>query len=221
LIFAHRRTTVESQERDALEQEIQRHCAAGAFEAAAVAALRGYGGELLGFLAAIHKDEADASEIFSIFCEEMWRSLPRFAWQCSFRTWAYAICRHRSHRYRRDARRRAARGALLPDSGALHALEQRLRTETLPYLRSQVRSRIAQLRDELPLEDQEILILRVDRQLAWNELAQVLHEDGGEPLAGEALKRETARLRKRFQAIKEKLREAARREGLVDQDQAV
>jgi RNA polymerase sigma-70 factor (ECF subfamily) len=210
---------VDGQGRDALEQEIRRHHAMGAFEAAAVAALRGYGGEILSFLAAVHRDEADASEVFSIFCEEMWRSLPRFGWQCSFRTWAYTICRHRSHRYRRDARRRAARGALLSDSADLRAIEQRLRTETLPYLRSRVRSRIAELRDELPLEDQEILILRVDRQLAWNELALVLHEDDGEPLAGEALKREAARLRKRFQAIKDKLREMARREGLVDQDQ--
>src|SRR5688572_14446194 len=130
---------MESTERDALEQEIRRHCAAGAFEAAAVAALRGYGREILSFLAALHQNEADASEVFSIFCEEMWRALPRFTWQCSFRTWAYTICRHRSHSYRRDARRRATRGALLSSSAELEAIEHRLRTDTLPYLRTQVK----------------------------------------------------------------------------------
>lgn len=31
-----------------------------------------------------------------------------------------------------------------------------------PYLRSQVKSRVAELRDALPLEDQELLILRVN-----------------------------------------------------------
>jgi RNA polymerase sigma-70 factor (ECF subfamily) len=210
---------MESQERDALEQEIQRHCATGAFEAAVVAALRGYGAEILSFLAALHKDEADASDVFSIFCEELWRALPAFAWQSSFRTWAYALCRHRSHSYRRDARRRAARGALMPDSAHLSAIEQRVRTETLLCLRTQVKSRITELREALPLQDQEILILRVDRQLAWTELAHVMHEGDSEPLAGEALKREAARLRKQFQGIKGKLREMARREGLVDQDQ--
>jgi RNA polymerase sigma-70 factor, ECF subfamily len=42
----------------------------------------------------------------------------------------------------------------------------------------------------------------------------------GEPLTGDALKREAARLRKRFQAIKEKLREMAQKEGLLGQEQA-
>jgi RNA polymerase sigma-70 factor (ECF subfamily) len=211
---------MESQGRDELEQEIRRRFAAGDLEAAAVAALRGYGGELLSFLAAIHKNEADASEVFSIFCEEMWRSLPGFTWKCSFRTWAYAICRHRSHRYLRDARRRAAKGEVLYESTGLRAIEQHLRSETLPYLRTQTKSRIAEYRDALPIEDQELLILRVDRQLAFHELAQVLREGSGEPLAGEELKREAARLRKQFQTIKAKLREWARREGLLDQELA-
>ena len=55
----------------------------------------------------------------------------------------------------------------------------------------------------------------VDRQLAWTELAQVLHEDEATSLVGEALKREAARLRKRFQLVKERLYEMGRREGLV------
>jgi RNA polymerase sigma-70 factor, ECF subfamily len=211
---------MENQGRDELEQEIRRRFVAGDLEAAAVAALRGYGSELLSFLAAIHKNEADASEVFSIFCEEMWRSLPGFTWQCSFRTWAYAICRYRSHHYLRDARRRAAKGEVLYDSTGLRAIEQRLRSETLPFLRTQTKSRISEFRDALPIEDQELLILRVDRQLAFHELAQVLREGSGEPLAGDELKREAARLRKRFQTIKEKLREWARREGLLDQEQA-
>lgn len=209
---------METHDREAVEEEIRRRFDAGDFEATAVAALRGYGTEIFSFLTAIHKNESDASEVFSIFCEEMWRSLPAFAWQSSFRTWAYAICRHGSHTYRRNAARRAVRGALFSDSAPLRALEQRLRSETLPYLRTHVKSRIAELRDELPIEDQEILLLRVDRQLAWTELAQVLAQGKSQPLAGEALKREAARLRKRFQAIKERLREAARREGLLDQD---
>jgi RNA polymerase sigma-70 factor, ECF subfamily len=211
---------METQERDALEQEIRQHCTNGAFEAAATAALRGYGREILSFLAALHRNETDASEVFSIFCEEMWRGLPRFTGQCSFRTWAYMICRRRSHSYRRDARRREKRGTLLSTNSELSALEDRLRSETLPYLRTQVKSRIIELRETLPIEDQELLILRIDRQLGWNELAQVMAPADAEPLAGEALKREAARLRKRFQTIKEKLREMAQHEGLLGQKHA-
>src|SRR5262249_41841279 len=112
------RSTMESQGRDALEDEIRRHYTAGAVEAADAAALRGYGREILSFLVAVH-GEADASEVFSIFCEAMWCALPRFAWQCSFRTWAYTLCRYRSQTYRRGARRRAAREVLLSDSADL------------------------------------------------------------------------------------------------------
>ena len=39
----------------------------------------------------------------------MWRGLPGFAWQCSFRTWAYAVARRCWLRRRRDAHRWAAR----------------------------------------------------------------------------------------------------------------
>ena len=73
---------------------------------------------------------------------------------------------------------------------------------------------MAQLREELPAEDQALLILRVDKQLDWNELAQVLSED---ELAGDALRRESARLRKRFQMIKERLRKRAEEEGLLEE----
>lgn len=60
------------------------------------------------------------------------------------------------------------------------------------------------------------VVLRVDRGLAWEELARVMLDD---PAAtSEALKRESARLRKRFQLVKEKLLELGREAGLVGGD---
>ena len=53
------------------------------------------------------------------------------------------------------------------------------------------------------------------RRLSWNDLAQVLHEDEGAPLEGAALTREAARLRKRFQLVKERLYEMGREAGLL------
>lgn len=52
-----------------------------------------------------------------------------------------------------------------------------------------------------------LLVLRVDKDLAWNELARVMHPEEAEPLDEEGLKREAARLRKRFQHVKERLLE--------------
>jgi RNA polymerase sigma-70 factor (ECF subfamily) len=89
-----------------------------------------------------------------------------------------------------------------------------VRTETLPFLRTQTKTRLQALRDELPEEDRMILVLRVDRRLEWTELGRVLAGED-EPLDEAAAVREAARLRKRFQLVKERLREMAKREGLI------
>jgi RNA polymerase sigma-70 factor (ECF subfamily) len=152
-----------------------------------------------------------------MFAEGVWRGLPGFGWECSFRTWAYAIARRSSLHYRRDEGRRERKQSPLEELSEVSAIAMRVRTETLSYLRTERRSRLAELRDALPPDDRALLILRVDRDLAWSDLARAMHEDET-PLSGESLKRESARLRKRFQTIKEKLLEIGRREGLVGTD---
>src|SRR5262250_221896 len=105
-----------------LEQQIRTRHQGGDLEAAAEIAMRGYGREIWNFLFALHRrDEEGAAESFSLFAEGLWRSLPGFAWHCSFRTWAYAIARKASLRLRRDARRRNARLAELPDGSNIEA----------------------------------------------------------------------------------------------------
>jgi RNA polymerase sigma-70 factor (ECF subfamily) len=202
--------------RDQLEREIRGFWDRGELQAAASSAIRGYGPEIFGFLVAFHRQKDDASEVYAAFTERLWRGLPGFEWQCSFRTWAYAIARNTSLTYRRQARRRAEMYRPMPDGSQLSALEQPLRSDTASYLKTQRKSRVAALRDSLSCEDQELLVLRVDRQLAWNDLARVLlHPDDGAPITDEALKREAARLRKRFQTLKTQLHEMGRREGLI------
>lgn len=163
---------------------------------------------------AFHRDETMASEVFSEASERLWRGLPGFAWQSSFRTWAYAVVRRAAMAYQRDTRRRARRQEALPEGSALTAVAEQVRSATLEHLKTETKTRAAALRESLPREDQELLILRLDKGLSWNELAQVLNE-GESELGADALKREAARLRKRFQLAKEKLLALARREGLV------
>jgi RNA polymerase sigma-70 factor (ECF subfamily) len=138
---------------------------------------------------------------------------PWVAWRSSFRTWLYTLARHASVDFRRGELRRQRRAASLSELGDLSALAQQVRTETRSYLLSERRDRFAELRRTLPEEDQELLILRVDRGLAWDELARI-HLGQEEPSPQE-IKRESQRLRKRFQLLKEKLFELGKREGLI------
>lgn len=206
---------MDAAQRDALERDIRRHRDGGDLQRAAAVAIEGYGPEIFGFLVALHRREEDAAEVFSRFTEKLWRGLPGFEWQCAFRTWAYAIARNVAATYRREARRRAR--VQLPLSGLreLSALEYKIRSDTVSYLRTQRKTRIAALRESLSPEDQELLVLRVDKQLAWTDLARVMHSDEGPPLAEAVLKREVARLRKRFQLIKDKLYQLGRQQGLI------
>jgi RNA polymerase sigma-70 factor (ECF subfamily) len=179
-------------------------------------ALEGYGPELLGFLVAVQANEADASDTFSELAEAAWRGLPGFAWDSSLRTWLYAIARNIRRTRRRNDVRRERRARREGDS-ALDEVAQKVRTATLTFLRTEKRTRLQALRDTLPEEDRALLVLRIDRQLAWDDLARVLSDrDPGDPLDGTALTRETARLRKRFQLVKERLRELAKKQGLLE-----
>lgn len=201
-----------------IDAEVRRRIEADDISGATSVALRAYGPEIFEFVAALHRNDADASEVFSLFAEKFWRNLKSFRWDASLRTWAYTVARNVSHDYRRAEKRRAARIVPLPDGSMLSAIEAEVRTATQSYLRTERRDRFAELRARLPAEEQELLMLRVDRQLAWDDLAVVLHGEGHPPLEGEEKKRVAARLRKRFQHVKEKLYEMGRREGLLEKD---
>jgi RNA polymerase sigma-70 factor (ECF subfamily) len=56
--------------------------------------------------------------------------------------------------------------------------------------------------------------LRVDRGLEWKELARIMLGDEA-TITGPLLERESRRLRKRFQHVKERLVAAGRRQGLI------
>lgn len=172
---------------------------------AATEAIQGLGPEVLGYLHALVRDEVDASDIFSQFAEDLWKSLPKFRGECSLRTWAYRLAWNAAGRFSRDAYRR--RGRRLRSTEASR-LADRIRASTV--LRREWRSqKVAELRARLVPEDQTLLILRLDRGLPWREVAQVLAASDG-PAPDEAA------LRKRFERIKDKLARAAREEGLLD-----
>lgn len=76
-----------------------------------------------------------------------------------------------------------------------------------------MKSEVRRLRKELPEPEQMLRILCIDKALESPEVAAALAD---EDLAADELKREVARLRKRFQLFTEKLRELARERGVLD-----
>jgi RNA polymerase sigma-70 factor (ECF subfamily) len=196
-----------------VESELRAHCEAGRLQDAASLLVRSYGPELFGFLMTAHGgDESEASEVFSQLTEALWRGLPSFGWNSSARTWAYAIAHKLTLRYRRDAARHKRRVADV-GSSILERLAERVRTDTVSFLRTEKRTRLQALRDSLSEEDRLLLLLRVDRKLSWNEVARVFSEE--EALDPAGLAKEAARHRKRYQLVKDRLRETAKREGLL------
>ena len=210
------RGRIEPAERADLEGRVRDAATRGDISAGVTMTIEGYGPELLGFLLAVHANEADANDAFSELTEGIWLGLATFAWESTHRTWVYAIARNVMRANKRKAARRERR--VTPASGsAIDAVAAKVRTETLTFLKTEKRTKVQALRDALPEEDRILLVLRVDRGLAWDELARVMTEEGpGVTLEAAAVTRESARLRKRFQLVKERLREQAKREGLLE-----
>lgn len=194
------------------EDAIRARCAAGDWGGAATAILERYGRELLEYLVAIARSEADGADAFSQFTEDLWRGLPRFRWQASARTWSYTLARHALARVRRDPARKPGRAVALDDAPEVARAADHVRSRTISYLRTAVKDRVAALRDELSPEDQAVLILRIDRKLEWRDVARALADEDDQELDDAELAKRSAALRKRFERIKNDLKKLVGRE---------
>jgi RNA polymerase sigma-70 factor (ECF subfamily) len=162
------------------------------------------GPEILGFLSGVLGDH-DGDDVFSQFSEALWHSLASFRSRCTIRTWCYMLARQAIVHHQRSERRHVA--GRVPISELAEVLEAVRKTHTT--LVAQRRATLAQLRNELSVEDRTLLILRVDRNLPFEEIA-VAFAGCPDSLDDVALRREANRLRKRFQLIKERMVSRAR-----------
>ncbi len=166
--------------------------------------LRAIGPKILGYQRAVLRDEDDAADAFSLFAETLWKSLPSFRWESSLKTWTFRIAWTAAQRIRSDAFRR--RGRRLMTSEASRLAEE-IRTHSA--VRREVQAdRLSRLRASLTPEEQTLLVLRIEQELSWDDIASVLSGDGP-PVQAPAL-------RKRFERLKERLGKMARAEGLLE-----
>jgi len=187
-----------------LDDRIRTLLAARKVEEATTLALRELGPEILGFLSGVLGDD-DGDEVFSAFSEQLWHSLERFEGRCQLRTWTYVLARHEISRFRRGARRHV--DGRVPISELKEVLEAVRKTRST--LAADRRRTLVRLRDELPIDDRTLLILRVDRNLGFDDIA-LAFADNPETFTQDDRKRESARLRKRFQLVKQRLIARAR-----------
>lgn len=194
------------------EDEYRALHAAGRYDELADTLLRQFAPQLFGFLRAQVGSVADAEEAYSMFAVDLWRGLPNFRQQCTFRAWVYTLGRNAARRYL--ARQLRPRRAELPLSAA-DELPAQIRSSTARFIRTEVKDRFAELRAHLSEEEQLLLVLRIDKQMDFLEIAAVFC-DASEDVDAETLAREAARLRQRLQQLKSKLRGLAAAAGLLD-----
>lgn len=207
------------EDRAAVEATVRAAVERGDVDGGADIVVRRFGPEILGFLLSVTRDEGLSGDAFSVFCEDVWKGLAKFRFESSLRTWLFTLARNAASRTARSPRRKRE----LPVEGgsALDHVAQEVRTSTMRFLKTEVKDSVRKLRDALSEDDQTLLVLRVDKKLEWDEVARVMldaseegGEDGAEPTPA-ALKKKAATLRKRFERVKERLRELATAEGLL------
>jgi RNA polymerase sigma-70 factor (ECF subfamily) len=178
----------------------------GDLKQAVVSLLEGYGPEIRAYLHALLTDPEAAEDAYSVFQVNVWKGLASWRRQASARSWAYRVAWNAATRFHRDPWRRrrvglptgaASRLAGAPVSSEGRSLNRRLEA-------------LAELRARLAPAEQTLLILKVDRNLSWSEVALVLAQDG-QPLPLPAL-------RKRFERLTHKLARLAAARGLLKKD---
>jgi RNA polymerase sigma-70 factor (ECF subfamily) len=165
----------------------------GEYRGAATEVIRGYGPRALGYLHRLLGNDTDAADAFSMFAEQVWRGMPNFEGRSSVKTWAFKAAWSAAMKVRDDAWRRLREG--LPSSAASHLADE-VRTNTALRFET-LRQELEVLRAELTAEDQTLLALRLDQELTWEEVAEVLSIEGRTV--------DPATLRKRYERIKGRL----------------
>ncbi len=182
----------------ATEERIQALLAAGDASAAATEAMQAFGPRILGYVRTILRDDGDAGDAFSVWAEHLWRGIGSYRAESSFRTWAYRIAYHAALNVKSEAWRRLGRRL---ETGEASRLADEIRTRSAVREERQ-RTRLEEIRARLTPEEQTLLTLRVDQELSWEEIAEVVSA-AGEPVDAPAL-------RKRFQRLKDRLAEMLR-----------
>jgi DNA-directed RNA polymerase specialized sigma24 family protein len=148
-----------------------------------------YGAEVFGLLVGVLDDTRLADEVYADVVAQVSDELAHFEWACSLRVWLYGIARA-ALRARRKREHRPSDQATRDNTRASRAL----------------RPVVVAVRRGLSEEERELLILRIDRELDWTQLALVeLGSDASTP----EVATEARRMSARFDKLVERVRDLA------------
>lgn len=159
---------------------------AGQLALAASSIVRDYGPQLLGYLRAVRPHDAEAA--FAAFCAELAAKLPSFARTHSVLVWSYQLAW--------TAARRTGDPVTPPEP-----LLEEMRAVTATTLTPEAAQHLIALRADLDAEEQTLLVLRIDRDMEWRDVAHVLASD-------------VTQLKRRYEVLAEKVRRLAKQRGL-------
>jgi len=187
----------------ASDDEVRGLLDSGETTGAATAVIKTHGPAVLNYLRAVLRDEDLAADAFSLFAEWVWTAVGKFKGTSAVRTWAFGVAWNAAQRVRNEAwQRRRERFR----TGEASRLAADIRTQSA-VRRERDADKLAELRRDLTPEEQNLLVLRLEQKLDWNEIVQVLAGEGEEVSA--------ATLRKRFERLKEHIGQLARERGLM------
>src|SRR5499433_2271509 len=121
-----------------IEQQIGSCLDRGDVKQAATEALRGYGPQILAYLAGVLRDDEAAADVFSEFSEDLWRGIGGFRRESSFRTWAYRLAWNAAKQLARDPFRK--RGQQLK-TGEWSAIAEEVRSTATTQRQLEIQGR--------------------------------------------------------------------------------
>jgi RNA polymerase sigma-70 factor, ECF subfamily len=178
--------------------------AAGDRRGAAAELVRVHGARVREYLRALLRDDDAADDAYSMFCEWTLEAIWRYRGESTLRTWAFGVAYNAARRVRSDAYRRRRRSLR---QSQISALADR-RAPSSAARRERAARRFEELRSRLSEDEQNLLALRVEQRLEWEEIVRVLASGGRTVKA--------AALRKRFERLKDRIGRLAQELGVFE-----
>lgn len=150
------------------------------------------------------KTQDAAEEAFSLFAENLWRYADTYRGDGPLEAWVYTLARNAAVTVTRDGWRKNGRRLATREA---EKLAEDVRTRSA-LRRERQGSVLDALRDTLDLDEQLLLALRLDQKLSWEDVARVMSSDGARV--------DAQAVRKRFERLKVRLGEEARRLGHLE-----
>ena len=166
-----------------------------------------YGSDVLRFLHGFLRDPDAAEEVFSQLSLKMCEEISRFRGECSGKVWFFYKARYAALDWVRAPQRRLERRLETREMSRLDELVNQVRSQTRPFMMTDVKDKFEVLRSQLEPEERMLLVLYKYQEKSSLEVAEAMSspEDVWT----------SSKVRKRWQRLKLKIAKMAKRQGLM------